>query len=203
MTSIAYTYEIINVDPQARVMEVVYTSEGRQTMHIGARLPYVGESLEAIVQMYAPVAYWREQEAELAEVAAGTSGAVVPPQPQPVTLESVKRDKLAEIADWRFRRETSGVSVNGVRIKTDRESQATITGAFITLSQGLVSSVDWKAAEGHWVQLGLADITAVAQAVTTHVQQCFSLEKMYAERVNAAATIEDVIAVVPETIFQV
>ena len=56
--NITYTYEIISVDQQARCMEVVYTAEGYQTMDIGARLPYEGETLEAIVQMYAPVRYW-------------------------------------------------------------------------------------------------------------------------------------------------
>ena len=49
---IPYTYEIISVDQQARVMEVVYSSPGRQTMHISARLPFVGESLEAVIQMF-------------------------------------------------------------------------------------------------------------------------------------------------------
>jgi hypothetical protein len=60
--SIQYTYEIVKVDEAARCMEVVYASEGRLTMHIGARLPFEGESLEAVIQMYAPIAYWREQE---------------------------------------------------------------------------------------------------------------------------------------------
>ena len=89
MTNIAYTYEIINVDPQARAMEVVYTSDGRQTMHIGARLPFAGETLEAIVQMYAPVAYWREQETEVVVPEVGTGGQVTPPEPQPPTPEQI------------------------------------------------------------------------------------------------------------------
>jgi hypothetical protein len=76
--SIEYTYEIISVDEAARCMEVVYTSEGRQTMHIGARLPFVGESLEAVIQMYAPVAYWLEQEAEVVVPDVGVGGVVVP-----------------------------------------------------------------------------------------------------------------------------
>lgn len=84
--SIPYNYEIINVNPQARVMEVVYTSPGRQTMHIGARLPYQGEATESVVQMYAPVAYWMEQEAEVVIPELG-SGVIEPqsvPQPDPL-----------------------------------------------------------------------------------------------------------------------
>ena len=91
--NIAYNYEIISVDPAARCMEVVYTSEGRQTMHIGARLPYEGEELEAVIAMYSPVAYWLEQERAVQVPQVGTAGAIVPPpppaeesptQPQPV-----------------------------------------------------------------------------------------------------------------------
>ena len=76
--SIQYTYQIIKVDPQARVMEIVYNSEGRQPMHVGARLPYVGESVESVVQMYSPVAYWLEQEAEVIIPQVGAGGQIVP-----------------------------------------------------------------------------------------------------------------------------
>lgn len=79
--SIAYTYEIVAVDPAARCMEVVYSSDGHQTMHIGARLPFEGESLESVIQMYAPVAYWLEQQAPVSVPEVGTSGAVSPASP--------------------------------------------------------------------------------------------------------------------------
>lgn len=199
---IPYSYEIIKVDPQARVMEVVYSSPGRQTMHIGARLPFVGESLEAIIEMYSPVAYWREQEAEVVVPELGT-GSVTIPTPGPMTLERAKREKLDEIAAWRFQRETGGVLLNGVRIRTDRESQATITGAMASLQGGFVTSIDWKAANDVWVQLSFAEMTAIAQAVSSHVQLSFSMERQLAEQVAAATTIEQVQAIVLETVFQV
>jgi hypothetical protein len=76
--NIAYTYEIVSVDPAARCMEIVYSSVGRQTMHIGARLPFEGESLEAVIEMYSPVAYWREQETPVTVPEVGTTGVVSP-----------------------------------------------------------------------------------------------------------------------------
>jgi len=81
--SITYNYEIISVDPAARCMEVVYTSEGRQTMHIGARLPYEGEELQEVIAMYSPVAYWLEQERPVQVPQVGVVGTIVPPAPQP------------------------------------------------------------------------------------------------------------------------
>jgi hypothetical protein len=79
--SITYSYQIISVDEAARCMEVVYTAEGRQTMHIGTRLPYEGEALEAVIGMYSPVAYWLEQEQTVQVPQVGTSGTIVPPPP--------------------------------------------------------------------------------------------------------------------------
>ena len=76
--TIEYTYEIISVDEAARCMEVVYSSEGRETMHIGARLPFVGEDLEQIIRMYAPIAYWEERERAVQVPQVGASGTVAP-----------------------------------------------------------------------------------------------------------------------------
>jgi hypothetical protein len=72
--SIDFSYEIIAVNEAAKCMEVVYTAQGRQTMHIGARLPFEGETLEAVIRMYAPVRYWEEQELTVVAPAVGTSG---------------------------------------------------------------------------------------------------------------------------------
>jgi hypothetical protein len=192
---IPYTYEIINVDAAARVMEVVYTSPGRQTMHISARLPYVGETLEQIVDMYSPSAYWQQQDAEVVVPTVGTSGTSNSSANEPITLEAAKYRKLAEIANWRYRRETSGITLNGAKILTDRESQATVTGAFASLQAGLIQSVDWKAASGQWLSIGLQEMTAIAQAVAEHVQDSFTREKVLTQMVDAAQTVEDVEAI--------
>lgn len=80
--SIAYSYEIISVDATARVMEVVYTSEGRQTMHVSARLPFEGETLEAVIDMFSPVAYWMERELPVVVPQIGASGTVAPASQQ-------------------------------------------------------------------------------------------------------------------------
>lgn len=80
--SITYTYEIISVDKAARCMEVVYTAEGHQTMHINARLPYEGESLEAVIEMYAPVRYWEELKTPVIVPQVGVSGVITPVESQ-------------------------------------------------------------------------------------------------------------------------
>ena len=83
--SIIYSFEIIAVDEQARCMEIVYTANGHQTMHIGARLPYEGETLEQIVRMYEPVRYWEEQQLSVVVPQVGVTGTLAPlPFPEPI-----------------------------------------------------------------------------------------------------------------------
>jgi hypothetical protein len=85
--SIAYTYEIVRVDEAARCMEVVYSAQGHQTMHIGARLPFVGESLEDVISMFAPVTLWLEMAAPVIVPQVGVSGTVTPVQEPDVVEE--------------------------------------------------------------------------------------------------------------------
>lgn len=74
--SINYKYEIINVDEQARCMEIVYSAEGHETLHIGARLPYEGEALEQIVRMYSPIVYWLEKTRNIIVPTVGHGGVI-------------------------------------------------------------------------------------------------------------------------------
>lgn len=76
--SITYTYKIISVDQAARCMEVVYQAEGHPTMHISSRLPYESEALEAVVDQYAPVAYWQELQRPVVVPEVGATGVVSP-----------------------------------------------------------------------------------------------------------------------------
>lgn len=88
--SIEYTYEIASVDEAARCMEVVYSSVGRETMRIGARLPFAEEPLESVIEMYAPVRYWQEKELPVVVPVVGQRGViqVLPPAP-PVSPNEV------------------------------------------------------------------------------------------------------------------
>lgn len=76
--SITYTYEIIKVDESARCMEIVYSAEGHQTMHISARLPFVGEPLEAVISAFAPVPLWESLAAPVAVPQVGQTGTIAP-----------------------------------------------------------------------------------------------------------------------------
>lgn len=84
MTDIPYSYKIINVDESARCMEVVYSADGHDTVHVGARLPYEGETLESVIKMYSPVSYWLERKQNVVVPEIGISGVI-----QPTTTQTV------------------------------------------------------------------------------------------------------------------
>lgn len=72
--SIEYTYEVVATNEQARCMEVRYSSPGREPVLVGTRLPFLGESLEAVVAEYAPVRYWADLEKPIELPEVGTTG---------------------------------------------------------------------------------------------------------------------------------
>ena len=117
------------------------------------------------------------------------------PEVVPPTLEDVKTAKLAELASARYTEEVGGIVVGGVTIATDRESQSMLTGAYVSLKQGLMQSVNWKGDDG-WVTATLTEIEPIAQAVGQHIQACFTKEGQLAAQVKAATTMEEVNAIV-------
>ena len=130
-------------------------------------------------------------------------GSVPAPTPQhrlingkwQIPLEDVKAAKKQEIAAARYAAEIAGVTVGGVVVRTDRESQALITGAALKATQDAEYVCTWKSESG-FVTLDAATVLAVADAVRTHVQTCFDTEYAKCVQIDAAQTVEDVEAVV-------
>lgn len=101
--SISYKYTITNVDEAARCMEIIYEADGYQTMHIGARLPFEDEPLEAIIDMYAPVSYWEQSIKPVAAVQLGFSGIFKPVSAtshDPAKVAVARRNALLVESDW-------------------------------------------------------------------------------------------------------
>lgn len=80
--SITYKFEIISTDEQSRCMEIVYSAEGHETMHISARLPYIDEEPEDVIKAYAPISLWEEKLKQFYAPIVGYYGEITPPVPQ-------------------------------------------------------------------------------------------------------------------------
>ena len=106
-----------------------------------------------------------------------------------ISLENAKSIKLAELANARWEAEVGGIVLpGGVEIKTDRESQALITGASLKALQDPEYTCNWKGANG-WVVLDAMTILYIGEAVRAHVQACF--DKMALSEAVARATTDD------------
>ena len=64
---------------------------------------------------------------------------------------------------------------NGIKIATSDASQGRITAALLILEREWVPSIRWKADTG-WIDVDLATMTLIAQAVSAYVQACFAVE---------------------------
>lgn len=84
-------------------------------------------------------------------------------------------DIPALIAARRYQAETSGITVNGMDVPTDRDSQAMVTGAALASVIDPNYTCQWKTAEG-FVDLTAQQIIALASAMRAHVQSCFDRE---------------------------
>jgi len=105
-------------------------------------------------------------------------------------LDAIKATRLAELAALRFANETAGVS----GLRSDRESQALLTGAALAASLDPEYTVDWKS-EGGWTTLDAVQLLAAAQIVRGHVQACFSNERVLAAAIAAAEDMEAVLVI--------
>lgn len=151
-----------------------------------------GKTPEEAAEAYAA---WAEQwEAVNTYALTHPDEVIIETPPPPPTLEELKTRKKNEIAAARYEAETSGVTVEGAVIDTDRESQSLITGAALAATLDESYSLNWKTADG-FISLTAPQIIAVAQAVRAHVQGCFDREAALNEQIDATNSKEELEAI--------
>lgn len=90
----------------------------------------------------------------------------------------------AYAARKRFEIETGGLLVGGIDVATDRESQALINGAYAAMQLDPGRLIKWKGING-FVEVDAAAMTAIAEAVASHVQACFAAEAEIVAAISA------------------
>ncbi|MFK3973783.1 DUF4376 domain-containing protein [Pseudomonas sp. NPDC087358] len=93
-------------------------------------------------------------------------------RPQPVVVEPAWPDLIAA---RRYVAEVGGTTVEGMPIETDDRSKLLINGAALRANRDVDYVLRWKTSEG-FVDLTAAQVLAVADAVSEHVQLCFDRE---------------------------
>jgi hypothetical protein len=110
-----------------------------------------------------------------------STGSFTNPIP-PITIEDIYQRILDDIKRVRQEKETGGITINGVQVSTDRQSQSLIIGARIAAKEALDNSeayvINWKADNG-WIQLDAPTIIHISNVVREHVQACFDAENAH------------------------
>lgn len=95
---------------------------------------------------------------------------------------------VAYAAAKRYTKEVGGINVGGANIATDDRSKLMIVGAATAAQLDPEWTTNWKLADGSFVPVNAAQILAIAQAVSSHVSACFSIE----QTVRAGIESEDI-----------
>ncbi len=103
-------------------------------------------------------------------------------QPTPTTYTPTQLRAYA--AERRYAKEVGGIELNGMSIRTDRQSQALVNGAANMAQLTSNFSTKWKTESGVFVQLNGPAIISIATAVGMHVTNCFSLEAEVSEAIE-------------------
>ena len=88
---------------------------------------------------------------------------------------AIAAEWAGRIAARRFQAETGGVTVEGIPVNTERDSQALLTGAAFAASLDPNYQIKWKAATG-FVELNRDQVIGLASEVRAFVQACFNRE---------------------------
>ena len=89
-----YTYEILEINEEFKNMLVQFSSDGKEPLLVGTRMPYEGESLDDVMAMYAPLHIWAEQEKVVVAPAVGTKNSVSYQAPEQTVVEPTAEEKV-------------------------------------------------------------------------------------------------------------
>lgn len=118
---------------------------------------------------------------------------------QELSIEVVKGNLLAEIANSRWQKEVTAINrdINGkqLTIYMDRGSRGEYAKALSLATDEY--SASWKFPEG-FVTLNKTDLQTIVNEVASYVQSCFDAEAMKAEEINSKTTVEELRSIVLE-----
>lgn len=107
------------------------------------------------------------------------------------SFEEVRTAKLAALSAKRYAVETGGTTFSGMPVRTDRETSAIITAAFVSAMADPEFQIgNWKIADGVFITLDAATIFALAGAIRGHVQAAFNREAELSAEIVALETVE-------------
>lgn len=138
---------------------------------------------------------WIEAMSSPKRVVDGQLADAPPDPPPPVSLDSLKRRKSAEIAAARYAEEIGGLEAGGLSIDTDDRSKILLGGAFVSASNDPSFTTVWKSKDGGFATLTAEQIIEAYNALSAFIERLFQKESELVLQVRQAETPEAVNAV--------
>lgn len=158
-------------------------------------LLYMGKAVQLfetdgdIKTMFHPDMTWIECPGEVEEGWLYDGKQFAPEGAPIVSLDELKDAVAAE----RFAREGVGIVVDGLQIETTRDSQALIASTGLSAVLDPEYRCNFKTVGG-FVEIGSAQIIAIAKAVRAHVQACFDRELTLLRAIEAGEYHDDMLS---------
>ncbi|WP_123451148.1 DUF4376 domain-containing protein [Pseudomonas fluorescens] len=158
-------------------------------------LLYMGKAVQLfetdsdIKTMFHPDMIWIECPGEVEEGWFYDGKQFAPEGVPVVSLDELK----AAVASERFAREGVGIVVDGLQIETTRDSQALIASTGLSAVLDPEYRCNFKTVGG-FVEIGAAQIIAIAKAVRAHVQACFDRELTLLRAIEAGDFHDDLLS---------
>lgn len=111
----------------------------------------------------------------------------------PPSLAAALNHQVRKINELGYLVETGGIALGGKTINTSRESQAMITGARGAAARMPHAVFDFKL-DSSWVSLSASEVVAIADAVVSHVQACFTARRQKETALMLLGTVDEVLA---------
>ena len=115
-------------------------------------------------------------------------------------IDQIKSELLSDIHDIRKSFQLGGINISGFKdlstftMGTDISDTTTLSNTIVSMTLGIINSVNWKPASGTWIPLDSVDIIEIARIIANYIEQCFNTEMILAERVKTELnTINDII----------
>ena len=116
----------------------------------------------------------------------------VPPEPEPLTLDEVKAQKIAELKGIRDTQEVEPIRTDKGIFDYDDKSRDRLYIARQALTDNGGGSIMWTTADNQRVSMDIADFAAINGAAAIRSNALHIKYNELKERVNAAQTVEEV-----------
>lgn len=119
----------------------------------------------------------------------------VPPEPEPLTLDEVKAQKISELKGIRDRKEVEPIQTSKGIFDYDDKSRDRLYIARQALTDNGGGSILWTTADNQRVPMEIADFAQINGAAVMRSNTLHIKYNELKERVNAAQTVEEVEAI--------